>query len=132
MTSASRPSTITGVPEGTGPYNLSRPTLDDARSALQRIFGSGADDQLRALLFRAGPTGHESDPAFFDRLVEAMTAAADPLTRLCARSLKIRASAHTHLSAAQAAIAVPGKHATPTNPAVPNNLAGPLHAEECS
>ena len=131
MTSASHPSTITGVPEGTGPYNLSRPTLDDARSALQRIFGSGADDQLRALLSRAGLTGHESDPASFDRLVEAMTAA-DPLTHLCARSLKIRAAAYTHLSAAQAAIAVPDRPVTPTNPAVPNNLAAPLYVEEYS
>ena len=75
--------------EGTGPYNMQRPTLDAARTALRRLYGANADGVWTTLLVGAGLTGHETDQASFDRLVDRVRAA-DPVTKLCASSLTIR------------------------------------------
>ncbi len=89
--------------EPTGPYNMQRPTLDDARTALRRLYGANADGVWTTLLAGAGLTGHETDQASFDRLVDRMKAA-DSVTKLCARSLAIRSATFTRLSAAHTLI----------------------------
>ena len=78
------------------------PTLADARIALQRLYGPHLGDVWISLLCRAGLTGAETDQTSFDRLVTCMCAA-DPVTRLCGRSLQIRSAAHAHLPAPAAA-----------------------------
>ena len=85
----------------TGPYELEQPTLAEARAALQRLYGPHTGDIWQNLLARTGLLGTETDPVSFDRLVTAMNSA-DPITRLCGRSLGIRAAAHRRLAAAHA------------------------------
>ena len=97
---ASPADTIT--PEsGTGPYGLEQPTLAEALAALQRLYGPHTPNIWQSLLARTGLDGTESDPVSFDRLVNCMNTA-EPITRLCGRSLGIRAAAHRRLAAAHA------------------------------
>jgi hypothetical protein len=84
--------------EATGGHRLSRPTLDDARTAVQSLYGPHTDDVWQTLLFAAGLTGKETTPAALDRLLAVMHAA-EPLVRLCARGLQIRVSAYQSLAA---------------------------------
>jgi hypothetical protein len=86
-------------PAGAG-YRLERPTLADAHTALERLYGPHTEDVWQTLLFRSGLSGHETDPVSFDRLVNCMMAA-EPITRLCGRSLAVRAAAHARIPAAR-------------------------------
>lgn len=93
-----------GPSEATGdPYHLDRPDIAEAREAVHRLYGSDAPQLWSTLLSRAGLTGRETDPGSLDRLLTVMTDT-DPVTALCARSLKIRADTHTHLSTVHALI----------------------------
>jgi hypothetical protein len=83
----------------TGPYGLEQPTLADARAALGRLYGPHTGDVWHSLLARTGLSGTETDLVSFDRLVNSMNTA-EPITRLCGRSLGIRAAAHRRLAAA--------------------------------
>jgi len=83
----------------TGPYNLSRPDLAEARQTLAQLYGAAAPTICQRLLTKAGLTGQEVDPAALDRLIAVMLTD-DPIISLCARSLAIRVSAFVHLSAA--------------------------------
>lgn len=79
-------------------YELERPTLASARAALEGFYGPHTADIWRTLLFSSGLTGDESDPASLGRLIASMQVG-EPLTRLCARSLTVRAAAHERLVA---------------------------------
>ncbi|GGJ79949.1 hypothetical protein GCM10010123_07260 [Pilimelia anulata] len=81
------------------PYGFPRPDLAEAHAALTRLYGGAAAGLWADLLRDAGLTGHETDPASFDRLVATMLAA-DPVTGLCGRALAIRAATYAHLAAA--------------------------------
>lgn len=83
----------------TGPYDLEQPTLAEARAALERLYGPHTGDIWQSLLARTGLQGTETDPVSFDRLVNCMNTA-EPITRLCGRSLGIRAAAHRRLATA--------------------------------
>ena len=93
---------LDGSRDDTGAYQLAQPTLDEARTALRRLYGPHSDDIWSTLLARAGLTGQETDLVSFDRLVSFMHSA-EPITRLCGRSLAIRATAYRHLAAAHQA-----------------------------
>jgi hypothetical protein len=82
----------------TGPYDLSRPDLSEARESLHRLYGAETGQLWNDLLRSAQLTGRETDPASLDKLVAAMLAA-DPVTALCGRSIAIRAATFTRLSA---------------------------------
>jgi hypothetical protein len=88
--------TDAGSPAASHP--LERPTLAEAHAALQRLYGPHVEDVWTSLLARAGLTGHEDDTTSFDRLVNGMCTA-EPITRLCGRSLQMRATVYDRLSA---------------------------------
>ncbi|GAA2850862.1 hypothetical protein Acy02nite_34220 [Actinoplanes cyaneus] len=79
-------------------YELQMPTLATARAALTGFYGPHAEDIWRTLLFSAGLTGEETDRTAFGRLISAMQVA-EPMTRLCARGLAVRAAAYERLVA---------------------------------
>jgi hypothetical protein len=79
-------------------HQLERPTLEDARTALERLYGPHLNDVWSSLLSRAGLNGGEADNNSFDRLVLCMCQG-EAITRICGRSLQIRAAAFTRLSA---------------------------------
>ncbi|GIF01385.1 hypothetical protein [Paractinoplanes rishiriensis] len=80
---------------------LEKPTLADARTALERLYGPHLNDVWASLLVRAGLTGEENDLNSFHRLVTCMCAG-EPITRICGRSLEIRAATYSRLTAAAA------------------------------
>ncbi|MFI5908551.1 hypothetical protein [Dactylosporangium sp. NPDC051541] len=82
----------------TGPYEMSRPDLAEARDSLHRLYGAGTEPLWADLLRTAQLSGRETDPESLDRLVAAMLAA-DPVTALCGRSLAIRAATFVRLTA---------------------------------
>lgn len=79
-------------------YRMEQPTLATARAALEGFYGPHAGDVWRTLLFSSGLTGNESDPTSLGRLISSMQAG-EPMTRLCARSLAVRAAAYQRLVA---------------------------------
>ncbi|WP_328474509.1 hypothetical protein OHA21_15365 [Actinoplanes sp. NBC_00393] len=81
-------------------YQLERPTLATARAALRSFYGPHTDDVWRTLIFSAGLSGDETDPASLRRLLAAMQGAA-PLIQLCGRGLAIRLAAHERLASPQ-------------------------------
>jgi hypothetical protein len=83
-----------------GSYGLHRPTMIDARQAMHRVHAHAGPTQWTSLLERTGLTGDETDEPALLRLVEAMYVL-DPVSRMCAQALRIRLTAHTHLTAAQ-------------------------------
>jgi hypothetical protein len=82
-------------------YGLRRPTLSDLRDALHRVHGAMGPAVWADLLVACRLTGDETDAGALPRLLAA-TAAADPITQLCAHALRIRLASHMHLSAAHA------------------------------
>ena len=86
----------------TGAYGLQVPTTADARTAVTRAFGATAEQVWAGLTAAAGLSGLEDDLAAVERLVTTMSAAGDPVLRLCGRSLRIRLDSHARLSAAYA------------------------------
>lgn len=88
-------------------HPLEAPTLASAHAALERLYGPHTEDIWRTLLFAAGLTGEETDPAAFGRIVVTMQAA-EPVTRMCGRALAIRAAAFTRLSASAGATPAAG------------------------
>lgn len=80
-------------------YGLHRPTMADAREAMQRVHGESGRSAWERLLQVAGMSGTETGDDALRRLLTAM-AGLDPVSRLCAQALTIRLSSHTHLSAA--------------------------------
>jgi hypothetical protein len=79
-------------------YGLIRPGMGDALVAVHRANGAKAAQVWAQLLAAAGLAGHETDDAALHRMIGAM-AAADPLTRISARALKVRLNTHAHVSA---------------------------------
>ena len=91
---------LDGSRTGTGAYQLAQPTLDDAHTALRRLYGPHSSDIWRTLLTRAQLTGQERDLNSFDRLVSFMQVA-EPITQLCGRGLAVRGATYRHLAATQ-------------------------------
>ena len=85
--------------DSTGAYQLAQPTVADAHTALRQLYGPHSADIWHTLLARAGLTGQETDFVSFERLVSFMHGA-EPVIRLCGRSLAIRAAAYRSLAAA--------------------------------
>jgi hypothetical protein len=83
-------------------YPLDAPTLESAHVALRRLYGPHSEDLWQTLLFSAGLTGTETDPAAFRRMATSMLAAGG-VTQLCGRALAVRADAFTRLSEEPAA-----------------------------
>src|SRR5689334_6918732 len=77
-------------------YDLEMPTLATARTALKGFYGPHSEDVWRTLLFISGLTGEETDSTAFGRLISSMQTA-EPMTRLCARGLAVRAAAYERL-----------------------------------
>jgi hypothetical protein len=77
-------------------HDLERPTLATARAALEGFYGPHIEDIWRTLLARCGLTGDEGEPWAFGRLVSAMQSG-EPITRLCARDLAVRAAVYQRL-----------------------------------
>lgn len=85
----------------TGPYKLEQPTLDEAHTALKRLYGPHTADVWQTLLHKASLTGRETESWAFDRLVSTM-AGADPVIQICAQALAIRSRAYERLRSAAA------------------------------
>jgi hypothetical protein len=79
------------------PYGLTRPTMDDARTAVHRVHGADGPQAWTWLLRSAGLDGAGPSDDGLDRLLAAMHDA-DPVSRLCAHALSIRVTSHTQLS----------------------------------
>ncbi|WP_433060650.1 hypothetical protein [Dactylosporangium sp. CS-033363] len=77
-----------------GPYGLRAPSLADARTALDNVFGERSEAIWRRVTDRAG--GEPTLPA----VIAAMREESDPVVGLCAQSLDIRLSTFEYLSAA--------------------------------
>jgi hypothetical protein len=77
-------------------YELQVPTLATAREALNGFYGPHSEAVWRTLLFASGLTGEETDRGALGRLISAMQVA-EPMTRLCARGLAVRAAAYERL-----------------------------------
>jgi hypothetical protein len=81
-------------------YGLSRPTVDDARTAVHRVFRERGASTWSRVLADARVSPNAADDESFDRLLDAMLAASDPVLGLCAQSLVIRRESFDRLSAA--------------------------------
>ncbi|MEV4279990.1 hypothetical protein [Actinoplanes xinjiangensis] len=77
-------------------YDLDRPTLATARAALEGFYGPHTEDIWRTLLSHSGLTGDEGEPWALGRLISTMQTG-DPITRLCARGLAVRAAVYERL-----------------------------------
>lgn len=79
-------------------YGLSRPTVLDARAAIERVYhGADADRVWTAIV---GPAlGARQSALSIDEIVLAMMASTDDVVRLCGQALKIRLRSYAHLSA---------------------------------
>lgn len=69
------------------------PTLADARTALERIYGPHTENVWLTLLHHANLSGSETDTWAIDRLLSVMIVG-DPMARLCARGLEVRVATH--------------------------------------
>ena len=86
-------------------YGMKRPSLGDARGAVERIFRTDAARMWDDLAARADAVGaHDEDAAAFDRVLAAMQRSTDDVVQLCARALTIRQSSYRHLAAANAVV----------------------------
>lgn len=83
-------------------YGLSRPTVVDARAALERVYGPMADTCWTTLASRAQTSKDRA--VTVEGVVDAMLAHEDGVVRLCGQALKIRLRSFTHLSAANAMV----------------------------
>ena len=81
---------------------MRRPGIDEARAAVEALFGANSPGVWGSLLRTADITGTETDAVSFDRLVAAV-ADSSPVLGLCAKSLRIRSAAYEYLAAAYTA-----------------------------
>jgi hypothetical protein len=79
-------------------YGLTRPTVADVLVAVHRAHGPGATTVWTTMLARAGLAGHETDDDALRRLLDAL-AGLDPVSRISARSLRIRLNTYDNLTA---------------------------------
>jgi hypothetical protein len=79
------------------PYGLHRPTMDDARAAVHRVYGDGGPRMWTRTLTVTELGGHETDDDSLERLLLTLDGA-DPVGRLCAQALRIRLRSHTYLA----------------------------------
>lgn len=86
----------------TAAYGLSRPTVVDARAALERVYGPMADACWTTLAGRAQTSKDRA--VTVEEIVESMLAHEDGVVRLCGQALKIRLRSFAHLSAANALV----------------------------
>jgi len=99
------PTIVAPTAEYVAAYGLKRPSLADARSAIERIFRDAAAPVWDRLLAAAGLTGtDEADSTSLPRLVGTMEGSDDAVIRLCAQSLAIRHHSFQHLAAAHAVV----------------------------
>ncbi len=92
---------MTTTSEGViSPYGLKQPNLADAHAAIRRLFDAAETERLWAsLLAAAGVAADDDSETAFNRVVAAMRTG-EPAVQLAARSLLVRQSNFTHLSAA--------------------------------
>jgi hypothetical protein len=79
------------------PYGLHRPTMDDARAAVLRVYGGGGPRMWARTLTVTELGGRETDDDSLERVLLALDGA-DPVSRLCAQALRIRLRSHTYLA----------------------------------
>lgn len=84
-------------------YGLSRPTVVDARAAIERVYhGADADRVWTAIV---GPAlGARQSALSIEEIVDAMMVSTDDVVRLCGQALKIRLRSFSHLATAHAII----------------------------
>ncbi|GII22919.1 hypothetical protein [Planosporangium mesophilum] len=80
-------------------YGFSRPTVDDVRTTVYRVYTGGAQGAWTELLQRAGLTGQENDSAAVERLVATAAASDDPVMVMCGQAHAIRLATHRRLVA---------------------------------
>ena len=85
-------------------YALIRPTVGDVLVAVHRAHGPNAATVWAKMLKLSGLAGHETDDNALHRLLEAM-AGLDPVSRICARSMRVRLSTYERLAAANSPFA---------------------------
>lgn len=84
-------------------YGLRRPTVVDARAAIERVYGGAEADRVWSQV--AGPALGASRTALtVEEIVDAMVASSDDVVRLCGQALLIRLRSHAHLAAASAIV----------------------------
>lgn len=86
-------------------YGLIRPGMGDALVAIYRSHGDNAAAVWARLLTAANLRGDEISDAALHQMLVAMEGL-DPITRLAARSLRVRVVTYAHLAAAQRNLAV--------------------------
>ena len=91
-------------------FGLTRPTVADVRVAVGRTHGRDTTLVWAQLLAAAGLTGHETDETALNRLLDAMTER-DPLSRVTARSMRVRLSSYGSLAATHRQLATAGSFA---------------------
>lgn len=79
-------------------FELYRPGVADALVAVGRTHKAAAPAIWTQLLAAAGLSGHETDDTALNRLLDAMTEL-DPLSRIAARSLRVRINSYASLAA---------------------------------
>lgn len=83
-------------------YGLRRPTVVDARAALDRVYGPSADTAWTELAHRAQTSKNRA--VTVEAVVEVMLAHEDGVIRLCGQALTIRLRSYAHLAAANALV----------------------------
>jgi len=96
MSTTTSPRTATAA--STEAYGLRLPTVVDARAALERIYGPGADARWTELTAQA--TSGVARAVTVESIVDVMLASEDGVIRLCGQAVKIRLRSFTHLAAA--------------------------------
>ncbi|MFN8074424.1 MAG: hypothetical protein U0Q15_03265 [Kineosporiaceae bacterium] len=84
-----------------GPYGLTRPTLADVRSSLERVLPDPGEATavVASLLQQAGVRETDAGEQAFTAVLETMRNGTDPILALCARSLQIRRTTFEQLTA---------------------------------
>lgn len=79
-------------------YGLRRPTVVDARAALERVYGQGADARWTELATVA--SAGTGTAVTVESMVEVMLASEEGVVRLCGQAVKIRLHSFARLAAA--------------------------------
>jgi hypothetical protein len=83
-------------------YGLARPTVADARAAVERVLRSEAAPAWARIVQAAGGTDERT--LELARVIEAMARDTDDVVRLCARALSIRTASFDRLAATHAIV----------------------------
>jgi len=90
------------VPPAPAAFGLNRPTVVEARQAIERVYGAGAGALWHDLAETASEGSRQ--PVTVEGIVAAMQLSADGVVRLCAQAMHIRLRSYEHLAAASALV----------------------------